>query len=181
MIEVRQFISVFSRVVSISPWYYLGCVVIIVGVYFLVRSLEKKRRICTAALCGYMFLILATTVLARASKENAGVNLQLFWTYREVFSRPRGSHGLNIEILLNILMMIPIGVLLPLVTKKKFLFALGIGTLTSIAIELLQYITHRGLCEIDDVFNNVIGVVIGYGIYSIWKQKRGISEENQQG
>ena len=151
MIEIRQFVSVLSRVVHISPWYYLFSSIIVVVAFLLFSSYERYRRLCVAFLCGYLFWIIATTVLARAPKDDARVNLQLFWTYQELFRRPRGSHGLNIEIFLNILMLAPVGVLIPIIFEKRFLFTVGIGGFISVVIELLQYITHRGLTEIDDI------------------------------
>ena len=41
---------------------------------------------------------------------------------------------------------------------------------SSTNIEFLQYVTRRGLCEADDILNNAIGVVIGYGVYLVLKK-----------
>lgn len=41
------------------------------------------------------------------------------------------------------------------------------GCLVSVAIEVLQFFTQRGLCELDDVIHNTLGVVIGYGVYKV--------------
>ena len=55
-------------------------------------------------------------------------------------------------------MFIPIGVLAGWLCKwKGLLVAAGF----SIAIELLQLVTTRGLMEFDDVLHNMIGAVIG--------------------
>ena len=37
----------------------------------------------------------------------------------------------------------------------------GAGIGLSLAIELLQLITHRGICDIDDFLLNSIGAIIG--------------------
>lgn len=64
----------------------------------------------------------------------------------------------------NILMFVPVGFLLPLVIKKR---ALLYGVCFSAFIEILQYITHRGTCEIDDVISNTIGLIIGYMVIKL--------------
>ena len=64
-------------------------------------------------------------------------------------------------------MFAPIGVLTGHLWKWK---GLWVSAGLSIAIELLQFITARGLCEFDDVFHNVIGAVIGIGIVMIGRK-----------
>lgn len=46
----------------------------------------------------------------------------------------------------------------------------------SAAIEILQLITARGLCEFDDIIHNMIGAVIGIGIVMIGRKLLGESE-----
>lgn len=72
-----------------------------------------------------------------------------------------------VNTLLNILLFLPLGCLMPVIWKeyrffpRTFLFGLG----TSIAIELLQIFTFR-LTDIDDLIFNAIGTVIGYCAYA---------------
>ena len=40
-----------------------------------------------------------------------------------------------------------------------------IGGGFSVLIEVLQFVFKRGYAEVDDVLNNVVGCVIGYGVY----------------
>lgn len=71
------------------------------------------------------------------------------------------------QILLNILMTIPFGFLLPLVMKKRAtLFKIIIATaLLSISIELLQPLTGARISDITDVITNTIGGILGYLLY----------------
>jgi len=68
----------------------------------------------------------------------------------------------------NVLLFVPFGLLYPLSRKKRVkifeAFALILGTTCS--IEILQYLflTSRR-ADIDDVILNLIGGLIGYGIY----------------
>lgn len=68
----------------------------------------------------------------------------------------------------NILLMIPFGYFLPLIWKERInkwykvvLFGIGV----SVLIEVIQLITLKGFCDIDDVILNGIGCVIGWNIY----------------
>ena len=70
----------------------------------------------------------------------------------------------------NILMFIPFGFLYPSLMKKehrKGWRVILVGCLLSAFIEIFQYVTAIGQCDVDDVILNVIGVYIGYGIYKL--------------
>ncbi|MBP5609679.1 MAG: VanZ family protein [Lachnospiraceae bacterium] len=70
----------------------------------------------------------------------------------------------------NLLLLLPMAVYLPYFIKtlrsfwKDTLTVLGIILL----IEIAEYITARGSFDIDDIILNLLGAVIGYGI---WKLK----------
>lgn len=69
----------------------------------------------------------------------------------------------------NIAAFVPMGFLLPLITKKKvgigktFLFAGGI----SLMIEITQYTFGVGIADIDDLILNLGGAFLGYGFYKL--------------
>ncbi len=89
-----------------------------------------------------------------------------FWTYAAIAEGGGRGRRLIVEIVVNILMMIPIEVFAPVViSKRKLLVTLVIGATLSVSIELLQFVTQRGLCELDEILHNMIGVLIGFGIY----------------
>ncbi len=63
----------------------------------------------------------------------------------------------------NIVLLVPVGVLLPFVYpnitwKTALVIAVGSG----LAIEILQAVLHVGIFDIDDVILNGLGVMIGY-------------------
>ena len=67
---------------------------------------------------------------------------------------------------MNVVAFIPFGFLLGCsFSKGKWwkvaLFAAGF----SLFVETLQFVTKRGYAEFDDVFHNVVGAMIGYGVY----------------
>jgi len=42
----------------------------------------------------------------------------------------------------------------------------------SFGIEVIQLVFKLGLFEFDDVFHNVLGAVIGYGLWRVWRKFR---------
>ncbi len=67
----------------------------------------------------------------------------------------------------NVIMFVPLGVLTPFVWTKLRIFWkwLFYTVLTIICIEVIQLFTLLGSCDIDDLILNIIGAVIGYGIF----------------
>ena len=117
-------------------------------------------------LIGYVFLILAETVLIRKPFVGEHINLELLWSWRQ-WKIQRN------QILTNVIMFAPVGVLTGHLWKWK---GLWVAAGLSIAIEFLQLITARGLCEFDDIFHNMIGAVIGIGVVMIGRKLLGESE-----
>ena len=70
----------------------------------------------------------------------------------------------------NIIMFMPYGFLYPFTGKiRKSLFRRTItaACLTSVGIEIFQYVSAFGCCDIDDVILNTFGAVLGFGIYTL--------------
>ena len=117
-------------------------------------------------LVGYAFLILAETVLIRKPFEGQHFQPEIFWSWKQWNVQKN-------QILTNVVMFIPAGLLCGRLWKWK---GLWVAAGLSAAIEILQLITARGLCEFDDVFHNMIGAVIGIGIVMIGRKLLGESE-----
>ena len=131
--------------------------------------MSKAQSIAVILLTAYIFLVFASTVFSRTSNEYYSYELIPFWSYWEILN---GSKSLFWEDVLNVIMLFPMGILLPIMMEddagnKGFRRAILIGFLTSLTIELLQLVTKRGLFEFDDMFHNTLGVAIGYRLY--WK------------
>jgi glycopeptide antibiotics resistance protein len=117
------------------------------------------KRPSLGLLIGYAFLILAETVLIRKPFSGQHFNPELFWSWRQ-WKIQRN------QILTNVIMFLPVGVLAGSIWRWK---GLGVAAGLSAAIEILQLVTSRGLCEFDDVFHNMIGAVIGVGIVMLMR------------
>lgn len=64
-------------------------------------------------------------------------------------------------------MGVPLGILLPcLFEKMRYWWPTYLsGLLFTILIETTQLITHRGIFEMDDILNNTLGCMIGFGLF----------------
>ena len=77
------------------------------------------------------------------------------------------------QILTNMIMFLPVGVLAGRIWRWK---GLWVAAGLCVGIEILQLVTSRGLCEFDDVIHNMVGAVIGIGIVMIGRKLLGESE-----
>ena len=81
----------------------------------------------------------------------------------------------SINLLGNIVVMIPFGYALPSLFgagRKLPILYVFIGMAFSVLIEFFQFISHTGSCDVDDVILNTIGVIIGYVIYSVLHKRQ---------
>ena len=112
----------------------------------------------------YMVLLLALAVLTRKVHSARAFNFSPFWSYREVLRS--GKDALLTQNIANVLAFAPIGLLLGCsIGQMKWKRVLLIGGGFSLLIEVLQFIFKRGFAEFDDVFHNVLGFAIGFGVY----------------
>ncbi|MDD4565198.1 MAG: VanZ family protein [Eubacteriales bacterium] len=169
----------FSEVTEILRQYFivacLGAIMLIalfcIG-YFLIyrklmkggRKLEISRAIVLFLLTGYIFTVLYATFFNRAGHYLGSPNLHVFSSYLAAWNSfsLRGWQ----QLIFNIALFIPLGVLLPLWKKRfrKAFWIIGAGFLFSLSIEVFQLLSGRGSFDLDDLFNNLAGTVIGYCI-----------------
>jgi glycopeptide antibiotics resistance protein len=66
----------------------------------------------------------------------------------------------------NLLLFLPMGIYLPYIFKKLYIFRnyFKYITLFLISIEIMQLILRRGSFDIDDFILNIIGAIIGFAI-----------------
>ena len=75
---------------------------------------------------------------------------------------------LTAEMLLNLLLFVPLGVLLPLLWNNHgALQNVVCGFLLSMLIECSQLFNHRA-SDINDLLMNTIGICLGYGIFLLF-------------
>lgn len=126
-----------------------------------------KRIILTAIFVCYLMVVLGGTLLDRGIMFEYGFTrkVQLFSSYIEAWNSFSFTEWRNL--LLNIAMFIPFGLLLPILSDKlkqtwKIYLA---GFSISVLIEIAQLTLRLGVFECDDILNNTLGTMIGFGIY----------------
>ncbi|MGL5316465.1 MAG: VanZ family protein [Peptostreptococcaceae bacterium] len=152
----------------------LAIAIFLVGYFFIYKRMlkgTKKLKVSKVAQWGilliYIIVVLGATLGIRSTGYEGSTSLQLFISYKEAWNSFSKVEWRNI--ILNILMFVPLGVLLPIMFKtcQKFWVTYLVGFSATIILEVIQLITKRGIFEIDDIFNNTLGCLIGYGIVMI--------------
>ncbi len=130
------------------------------------KKIEAKNAFKITILGIYVFSVLYLTCFNRTVGYERKI-YPFLWSYREAWIRGNEIDFRNI--LLNYVMFIPLGFLLPIASKrfntwwKTYLAGLGF----SLLIEVLQLTFCFGTAEGDDLISNTVGTIIGYGLYSI--------------
>lgn len=111
-----------------------------------------------------LYVIYAMTLLERVDTRVPECNFDLFWTWEKAM---KGSWLHQYFIVGNIVLFVPLGMsvtaALP-ANKRKCWFLALVGLTVSGIVEGIQYFRHLGLCELDDLVHNTLGMLIGYGI-----------------
>lgn len=119
----------------------------------------------------YLSALFFLTLLPSARPAAETHNLVPFKSI--IFGFQRGGPLLVINVIGNIIAFMPLGLLLPaLVGRRGWLISVGGGAALSILIELLQTTVARRVSDIDDVLLNMLGALIGYGLYSLLRWLR---------
>ena len=154
---------------------YIITFVILFAVTLLWKLLNKKEKLekCDFLLI-FVFAFYGTavghyTLLDRFFGGQQRAELDLFWSYRLAYVQR--NWVLWEEICNNILLFIPFGVLVPWIFSRTCCWWKVIlsGCVVSCGIELTQLFGCLGLFEYDDIFNNTMGTILGYGIFCLMK------------
>lgn len=132
-------------------------------------KLQKTQVIALLVCISYLEIVFASTVFIRETSIRQ-YKLVPFWSWHEVII----IHNVMLlqENILNMILFVPIGFLLPFIHNHDILLrnALKKGILVSMIIETSQLALMRGLFEWDDMIHNGLGCMLGCFIGNfIWK------------
>lgn len=148
----------------------------LVGYFVIYKKIMKGQKRLSifkigwlAVFACYLVVVLGVTLLSRGNFWGRSV-VSLFHTYKEAWVSADASAWRNI--VLNVLLLVPFGFLLPLGVKwfRGFFKTYLAGILLSLAIEVYQLVFSVGIFEVADLFHNTLGTMIGYGCYAIVRQ-----------
>ena len=145
---------------SLPAYWWLWLIVVALVVWLI----DGRRITPRPLLAAYILFILMETIIGRKVGVER-VELVPFWSY----SHPE----LRMEIILNYILFMPLGVLLYLCFGEKLGLRVVIaGFLLSALIELIQLTFKIGVFEFDDMIGNTIGCLIGAVIGKLIRKKK---------
>ena len=129
------------------------------------KKINVIQLVASLVFSAYVVFVLYYTVLGRYSQEEYTFQIYIYKSYKYLIE-DFGKHSLR-QVVLNIIMLIPFGFLMPIVikAKRKYLITLLSALAFILFIESMQLIMQCGTFEVDDIFNNFIGAVIGMLLY----------------
>ena len=158
-------------------------IIFLIG-YFLVykkilkgtKTIKKSQILLYSVSICYVVIVIGATFLSRMQDSiiyNEGFHFSLFSSYREAYHHIDANmikDTLFRNLILNIMLFIPAGFLIPFYSDKlkKMYRVVLIGFLATVTIELTQHFNDYGVFEIDDVFNNTLGTLMGYCCFMIF-------------
>ncbi len=166
----------------------------VAGYYLVWRlALKKSGRVLPAMVLFliYIEVLLEMALFSREPGSRDGIDLQLFGTW----GMTAVAHAYFIE---NIIMFVPFGLLVPRAffsrkyvinghsgrTFQRYLLCVAVGFALSCVIELVQLVTGRGFCQLDDIVTNTAGTVLGCvlsGLFGKFRLQKNIDRSGQRG
>lgn len=141
------------------PKIHIAVALFIAVLIFMIYQGKIHERIAASVIMAWVFIVLSLTILSRTPYEGKHFDFTPFWE-RGYFSA---------ENKLNIFLLMPVGLLLPLLHKKWYEVFLT-GLFCTCSIEVLQYLTKTGWFDINDIMINEFGVIVGYIVgWVLWK------------
>lgn len=174
--DLYQLWTTYNKHWSQNEIYFMGMVLVFtIGImifYVHTKKITVIQAIAVGMLTVFFGIVFGSTIFTRTSTIRQ-YELLPFWSWLAVIRYH--DWGLLKENLLNCILLLPAGALLPLIAahKVKWSRALAFGIFVSAVIETSQLILKRGLFEWDDMIHNGLGCMIGcllvnFGM-EIWK------------
>lgn len=131
------------------------------------RKINVKRLLWWLVFLCYIFVVAGATLFSRGGNYGYDMITPLFYSYRNAWNNWSIVEWRNI--ILNICMFVPFGLLLPMGLKwfRKCYRTYVAGFLFSLFIELSQMIFKIGIFEPDDLLDNTLGAIIGFGLFLV--------------
>ena len=185
----KYYLDILAALISKAVWFlqlYISqykellifiAVFVVLYIFFMhwlnVRFLNRLRQpAALISLAVELAAIAAFTLMFREVGTERQYELEFFWSYKAwIFGK---NVELGMEILNNILLFFPLGFVITDALKRcPFWAVLLISGCVSGMVEFSQYYFRLGLFEFDDIFNNVLGALIGWSVFHILQQIRG--------
>lgn len=143
-------------------------------VYLLGRKMNGRRvsnlstkKICLYSILITYFLMLSYVVFWRGADQGGEYtfNFKVFDSLRYAWYTGNRMEWRNI--ILNIILFVPFGFFIPICFQRfrRVLYILILCIMTTSIIEWTQCLLKIGVFQVDDIINNTLGGIIGFGFY----------------
>lgn len=128
------------------------------------------RRVLMGLLCYYCFILCALLFFGgpfgMERSWGGAVNLQPMYSVRRylIHYRRTGSLVSLFNLVGNVMLLVPLGVMLPILFRslRRFWIAIPVLALLGVGIEALQWWFGVGVADVDDAILNGLGAVSGF-------------------
>lgn len=110
-------------------------------------------------------------LLAAVGASERTINIIPLWSIVDMASSSLSIKRMMENILGNVVIFIPLGLLLPVIFKRESRDILLGGVILSASIEIIQLIFGLGSTDIDDFILNMLGAMLGYWLFKVIKEK----------
>lgn len=143
---------------------------------------KKDNRRIVAMLLFVIYLVGLFYLLFFAEEmgRNAGVeyryNIVPFKEIKRFLASTKvlGMRPVLLNLMGNVVVFMPIGYFIPRVLKKEpgVIVSVLLCMEFSLAVEIVQLITKKGCCDVDDVILNTLGGLMGYIVYYFLRRRK---------
>ena len=157
------------------PFYVVIIVTIVIAGLAVIVEVTDNRRTVGVLFASYIISVLIITLLVRTYDVEVNTLLNPFAKYEQLgkgfakdgwkcFSK---NERICTEILLNILLFVPMGFLVPRLQEsfRRWWKVLLLGLGFSLFIECSQLVLHMGCFDTADLMHNTIGAGVGYVVW----------------
>ena len=128
-------------------------------------------------IAGLVYFLFFAEMLDRTGIERSyRYNLIPFMEIRRfiVYADLLGPMAVISNLFGNIVIFMPFGFLVPILGRKKrnFWFTSLLSFALSLTVECIQLVTRTGCFDVDDIFLNTIGGMLGYLVCALVQRKR---------
>ncbi len=137
--------------------------------------MKKINRILLWLSFATYFIILIWIISFKCNKES--MIFECLYTFKNksigerfsVVGKP--SFNVSFDFLLNILLFLPLGMFLPLLSKKESIgLQIFIASILTTVIEFVQLLTCIGMWAFTDIIANILGFICGMFIFKLLKK-----------
>lgn len=164
--------------ITLAIVFIIVITILYLPILFLLKKKGKNiiRQLSYLGLISSIFLIIFATILfvpINLHPEQYILNLKPFAWLDTI----ENSKQFIEEKVPNIMMFIPLGIFIPIVfkNKRKLYKTTLIVFMFTFSVEFVQYFIGRS-ADIDDIITNLLGGIIGYGIFKIFNLLLGNKE-----